>query len=395
VIQQARAPSGCWHRAGWVIQDPDTILQDAMIHVCKGRVTAVKTGRNTGQDPVVDHGSGVLMPALINAHTHLELGALKGRLPVGQGFATWVRHLIHLREKLSRKELETGILDGIGELLSTGCGAVGEISTLGLSRGPFLQSLLRGIWFREYIGNREKNGAPPEIPTDRESLAGHAPHTTAPDLLIALKQETGRFRLPFSIHLAESGDESEFIRSKAGRWADLLQTRGIDFSTWPLPAPSPVRYLHRLNVLDEKTLAVHLLQADHDDFRILSERGTSVAVCPRSNQRLHRQLPDLTGMFAGGLNICLGTDSPASCDSLSLFDEMAFTARHFPMLSPRTILEMATTNGARALGLEKTCGRLFPGSRADCLYLPLSATKPDDILGQIVTIPPDAPVERI
>jgi len=395
VIQAPDTSSGRWHRAGWIIQDPKTVLQNAMIHISAGRITAVKTGHQTGRDPVVDHGPGVILPALINVHTHLELGALKGKLSAGRGFADWVRRLIQLRENLSRTALDGGISDGIGELIRSGCGAVGEISTLGISRQPFLDSRLHGVWFREYIGNRSDEESLPELPANRESLAGHAPHTTGPDLLIALKQAANRLSRPFSIHLAESGDESDFIRTGTGPWADLLKTRKIDFSTWPLSARSPVHYLDRLNILDERTVAVHVLQADADDFQILARRGTSVAVCPRSNLRLHRQLPDLNRMDAAGLNICMGTDSLASCDSLSMFDEMAFTARSFPDLSLRSIFAMATTNAARALGMENTCGRIAPGYRTGCLYLPLSAASPKMLIEQIVHAPADHPIERV
>ncbi len=395
MIQPADNPASCWHRAGWVIQDPDTIFRNAAVHVHDGRISAVSTGRITGPEPVVDHGPGVILPALINAHTHLELGALKGRLPVDQGFAAWVRHLIDARKKLSRTALKSGISDGIRELLDTGCGTAGEISTLGLSRQPFLQSLLHGVWFREYIGNGKEKEIRPDITTSRESLAGHAPHTTAPDLLAMLAKQTERLGRPFSIHLAESTDEDDFIRTGKGPWADLLKSRGIDFSTWPLPAPGPVRYLDRLGALRKNTLAVHLLLADGDDFRILACRGASVAVCPRSNSRLHRRLPDLDRMGAAGLNICLGTDSLASCDSLSMFDEMAFAARHFPELSPRAIFAMVTVNAARALGLKNDCGRIGPTCRADCLYLPVSAASPQALMEQMINTPIHSPIERI
>ncbi|MEA3230326.1 MAG: amidohydrolase family protein [Thermodesulfobacteriota bacterium] len=375
-----------WHRAGWVITDPETIIRDGTIHVSNGRITAVKSGKAIGPDPVVDHGPGVLMPALINAHTHLELGALKEMLPRTAGFETWVRHLIKARAELRPEALLAGIQAGIDELIDTGCGAVGEIATLGLSKAPFFASILGGIWFEEHLGNIL--GDFPTIPNDpsgRTSLAGHAPHTTSPDLLAGLKRATMHRNKPFSIHLSESNQEVEFIQSGKGPWANLLREHKIDFSSWPLPARSPVDYLEQLNILDEKTLAVHLLQADLQDFETLTACRVSVAVCPRSNQRLHDRLPDLMRMHATGLNICLGTDSLASCDSLNMFDEMAYAAKRFSFLSPETILAMATTNGARALGLETEYGRLAPGYRFSSVYAPLTADRPETVLEKIIT----------
>ena len=382
----ATNPNDTWHRAGWVIADPETIIRDGIIHVSNGLIVAVKSGKTIGPDPVVDHGPGVLMPALINAHTHLELGALKGMLPHTEGFETWVRRLIKARAELTPEVLLAVIQAGIDELIDTGCGAVGEIATLGHSKDPFFASILGGVWFKEHLGNiPDELPAISNDPNGKTSFAGHAPHTTSPDLLAGLKRATRRRNSPFSIHLSESNQEVEFIQSGKGPWADLLRDRKIDFSSWPLPARSPVDYLERLNILDGKTLAVHLLQADSLDFETLTARRVSVAVCPRSNQRLHDRLPDLVRMRESGLNVCLGTDSLASCDSLNMFDEMAYAAKRFPFLSPETILAMATTNGARALGLETEYGRLSPGHRFSSVYMPLSAAKPETLLEKIVT----------
>ena len=332
---------------------------------------------------MIDHGPGVLMPALINAHTHLELGALKGKIPCSNGFESWVRHLLKARADLTSAAMMTGIWAGIEELETTGCGAIGEIATLGLSENPFFASTLGGIWFKEHLGDQLSSLSKGELIGARRSWAGHAPHTTSPALLAHLKNETRRHHRPFSIHLSESPQEVEFIQSAQGAWADFLTERRIDFSSWPLPSRSPVAYLDQLGLLDERTLAVHVLQADAQDFKILAEHNVAVIVCPRSNQRLHRQSPNITGMLEAGLRVCLGTDSLASCDSLNLFDEMAATARQFPGISPQTLLSMATIHGAASLGLKSQFGTLNPGDRFTAIYAPVAVTKPNLLLEYI------------
>lgn len=372
-----------WHKAGWVIQDPETIIRDGFVHVSRGRITSTNPHRPTGTEPVVDHGAGVLMPALVNAHTHLELSALKGKIPHCDGFEMWVRHLIEKRAGLDDEALLTGIQAGIDEVIQSGCGVVAEIATAGLSGSPFLTSQLNGIWFKEYLGHRPDE-CPLVLDSNNTSFAGHAPHTTAPSLLTELKRFTLQHDRPFSIHLSESDQEVEFIRSGKGPWAELLKERNIDFSNWPLPARSPVGYLDRLNIFDKKTLAVHLLQVDPHDIDILAKRGVSVAVCPRSNQRLHARQPAIPEMIAKGLNICLGTDSLASCESLSIFDEMAWISQNYPMLSSEQILSMATINGADALGLGTEYGRLAPGYQFSATYVPLKTTGSKTLLEGIV-----------
>ena len=189
---------------------------------------------------------------------------------------------------------------------------------------------------------------------------------------------------PLSIHLGESDDEQVFITTGRGAWADFLTERGIAFDGWPLPARGPVAYTDRLGLLDEGTLAVHLLHAGPKDFDILRRRGVHVCLCPRSNRNLHGRLPDLPGMLEAGLAPCLGTDSLAGTQSLDMFDEMAFCARAYADVAPEIILAMATRNGAAALGLGDHFGSLLPGSTAGFLYLDLTAATDAALLEQIV-----------
>ncbi|MBU1163820.1 MAG: amidohydrolase family protein, partial [Proteobacteria bacterium] len=195
---------------------------------------------------------------------------------------------------------------------------------------------------------------------------------------------TRKSNLPFSIHLAESEDEIEFLQTGKGKWAEFLSERRIDFSGWNLPVESPVKYLEDLGVLDENTMAVHLIHAEEKDFEILLRHNVSVCLCLRSNFNLHNMMPDLAGMFKAGIKPCLGTDSLASADSLSIFDEMAFVSKSFPSIPPAEILAMATVNGARALGFEDMFGSLTPGKRAAFVYAPVDVSSKSELLQALV-----------
>lgn len=371
------------HRAGWVMADPGHIYRNGFVQVAAGRIRAVGGGPPPPRaEETIDHGPGVLAPALVNAHTHLELGALKDRLPCQKGFKPWVAELIRQRAALSEQQIRDGIRRGLAELTAAGCAVIGEISTLGHSRDLLVESPLSGIHFLELLGN-----GPTELPRHQgtrggiqEALAAHAPHTTSPRLLKAVKAATREAGLPMSIHLAESHDEMEFITTAGGPWAAFLSERGIDFSDWGLPAASAVAHLDRLGLLDERTLVVHLLHAERQAFERLAERGVPVCICPRSNRTLHGRLPKLTAMLAAHLTVCLGTDSLASVASLNLWEEMQLVATGCPEISPAQILEMATLNGARALGLAPFFGALTPGRLPAMVYLPLAASSPEALL---------------
>jgi cytosine/adenosine deaminase-related metal-dependent hydrolase len=185
--------------------------------------------------------------------------------------------------------------------------------------------------------------------------------------------------------VAESSEEKEFVTSAGGKWADLLRNQGISFKDWGLPAPSPVRHLERLGVLDERTLAVHLVQAERNDLEILKQKGVRVCLCPRSNRNLLAELPDVRTMLDMGMRPALGTDSLASVSSLDLFAEMALLAREVPGVPPRAIIAMGTVNGARALHMEKEWGTLDPGRHAAILFIPVHASSVDSLLDMLVS----------
>ncbi len=377
------------HRAAWIMATPSKILPNGYVITAGHKIIAIGQGQPSECRKVIDHGPGVLMPGFVNAHTHLELGALKGRLPLGQGFQAWVEALIERRAALSDDALRRGVADGITELLDSGCAAAGEISSLGLSRALFLNSALTGVWFHEFLG---ADIDPSEAPKMRPaadgaagvSAAGHAPHTTSPTLLKKLKKYTRQNGCVFSIHIAESEDEIEFLQTGKGQWADFLRARGIDFSDWGLPYPSPLHYIDRLGLVDAHTILVHLIRESKAALERIAEQGAWVCLCPRSNQNLHQRLPDVAAMRRAGVKLCLGTDSLASVDSLSLLDEMAFLARAVPSLPPDALLAMATINGARALGVDQYLGSLEPGKQGRMVYVEIDAPNANRLMEMLV-----------
>ncbi|BCS95928.1 amidohydrolase [Desulfoluna limicola] len=353
------------HRARWVVVDADTVIEDGHLVAEKGMIVSVGHGSGPKGTPAEDHGDAALLPGFVNAHTHLELSALKGRVKSDAGFAAWVRDLLVVRGACPEKTLFQAARKAVGDAEAAGTLVFGEISTLGITRPLFDKKGAQGVWFQELLGAP----APLAMPTGSKdapwvSLAAHAPHTTAPEAIRGMKAlATGSGR-PFSIHLDESDAEREFITSGQGAWADFLTERSIDFSGWPVPADDPVSYLLNLGVVDENTLVVHLLQSGRRHFRRLAEKGATAACCVRSNLLLHGRAPDIEAMVAEGLTVALGTDSLASCDSLSIIDEMRAVATHAPGLSFAEIFRMATENGAKALGLGERFGRLVPGASA-------------------------------
>ncbi len=372
-----------FHRAKWVIRAPDRVIENGFVSVCKGRILDCGPWDGKVSDPLTDHGVGVLMPATVNGHTHLDLTPLGGKMHGPQGFLSWVKEIIRSKEHLGEEDIRKGLRDGVSMARNQGTALVGDHRSLPFSspnRGgrPVIYE------FREYLGSREDSPAWEEEKEGLFSLAAHAPHTTAPWLIRSLKQAAASRGRVFSIHVAESEEEASFIRSGCGPWAELLSARGVDFSRWRLPARSPLWHLDTLGVLDHLTLAVHLVQAGPEDLDLIARRGAHVCVCPRSNHRLVGKLPDVPAMLKHSIRPALGTDSLASVDSLSIFDEMTFLWKHMPSMGPEDILAMGTINGARALGMSEHFGTLDPGKAAVVLFVPADASSALGLLAAVV-----------
>jgi len=370
------------HRAGWIMVDAFTIIENGYLEVENGFIYSANKGRP--KEKCIDHGPGVLMPPLVNAHLHLELSALKNHLSFDRGFQSWVKMLLEKRDALGEDILIREAKISAHDLFEWGNLYVGDISTLGITRQIFEESALSGVFFHEFLGSDI-----PKVVTQKNdsvsfSVAGHAPHTSSPQLLKALKKRATSQNLPFSIHLAESDDESEFICDKKGSWADFMTMRGVDFSSWDIGSKTPVSYVSDMGLLDSSTLVVHLLNVSGKDMDLLARSNTKVCVCPRSNWNLHKKLPDIETMIQKGIQPALGTDSLASCDSLNVFDEMAFVQKKYPKLDPENIMAMGTINGAKALGLDHMTGTLSEGKKAQFLYLPLPGLNKNNILQKII-----------
>lgn len=370
------------HRAKWVMITPERIIENGWITVSGGRIAACGPGKLPGGTTVKDHGTGILMPPLVNAHTHLDLTLLEGIIHHEKGFLSWVQAIIRGKATLTDDDIMNGIRKGEDLLRESGCILAGDHRSFPLeipsSEKPVVQV------FHEFLG-AVSPGVIPGGSGGSASLAAHAPHTTSPALMRDLKQWCVNRNLVFSIHVAESPEEVEFITSSKGKWADFLESRGICFEEWGLPAPSPVRHLDLLGVLDSRTLAVHLVQVDRDDLALLAEKKVRVCICPRSNRRLLDQLPDVCAMLARGLRPALGTDSLASVSSLDLFDEMCFLAREVPGLSPAEILSMGTVNGARALGRDENMGTLEKGKQGTMLFLPVEGASGEGAIANLLS----------
>lgn len=359
------------HKAGWIMVEPGTWIENGEVTVFNGRIEAL--GKAVSRGGSLDHGPGVIMTSLINAHTHLSLSNLVGRIPPRLGFVEWVKKLIAERDDSHKDEIAAAAENAARTAKESGTGFLADVGPWKTGAQALERAGLDGMVFEEVLGNTEMFPVLPCVSNGiRFSYAGHALHTTAPGVLRKLKAHADRCNTPFSIHLAESEAEVEFLAGVRGSWADLLASRGVAYGSWDIRSERPMVRAQRLGLLSPGTLAVHALQVDSKEMSVMAETGVSLCVCPRSNLALHGRLPKIGAFLSAGLLPALGTDSLASVSSLSLFDEMAFVSENYPHIKPETILAMATTYGAQALG-RPDLGSVEPGSEARLIYVDVAA----------------------
>jgi cytosine/adenosine deaminase-related metal-dependent hydrolase len=382
-------PNHYLHRAPFVLpmsSDPavPAVIVDGAVLTENGRIVAVApfAELKDGNATLVEHEGRALLPPLVNCHAHLELSYLyrlgreEGGVAVG-GFSGWVRRLLPERAKpVDPEEVRVVAWQALANLYNGGCRAVADIGNDPVSRQLGENFKFPIFFFQEFLGLSPQftaaNSAAIAALADELTCTAHAPYSTDPSLIKQLKARAAKSGQLFPIHLAETAAETEFLAGGGGEFRDLLAPLGSTDPGFTPPGVSPVAYLDRLGVLDERTLAVHCTQVGEADIAILAARRTPVCLCPGSNRFLGVGIAPATAMHQAGIKLVMGTDSLASNPRLDLWGEMQQLAAEHPDLAPLAILAFATRNGAEILGLAGEMGSLAPGAASS--FLSVSVT---------------------
>jgi aminodeoxyfutalosine deaminase len=364
--------------AAWVLPIAGPPIEHATITVDDGRIVSVQPGLLPGA--LTSSVPCVVLPALVNAHTHLELSYLRGRIHRAPSFTEWVKPMLAARRTApDEDEVTIAAAAAITEAVNSGTGVFGDVSNA-LGAVPALRWSKRPARvFHELLGfnvsepeghvaaARARIAAEARLSHSEDlrfSLAPHAPYSVSPALFDAIRRDTTAHGEPTTVHVAESREEVQFLTDGSGPWRELLQSLGVWTDAWRPPDCSPIAYLQRLGFLNADTLIVHGVQCAGDDLARIRGVGAIVVSCPRSNLYVGAGAPPLADFYAAGVPVAFGTDSLASVDDLNLFSELAEARRLAPGISARRLLESATATGAKALGFGNDYGTIEPGKRA-------------------------------
>ena len=371
--------------ARWLWCGPGDLRPGGWVVMRGGRVEEIFARRPPGM-PARDLGSALLMPGLVNAHTHLELSFLAGLAAPQGDFVEWLLRLVALRPGHDQDQALALAIRAAGQAAQSGTVLAGDITNTGRARSAWLAAGVSAISFWEALG--PVRAEPPEEDLAWQgpllqglAMAAHAPYSVPAARLQALKQRARA--LPFCLHMAESQAEMELFagQGEQGRLLDqFLAARGLLRSQLGLIADRPLAHVLALGVVDGRTLLVHGVQLAGEELSALAQTGASLCVCPRSNLGLTGRLARVEKLASLGVNLALGTDSLASAPDLRLGAEMAVLHRQLPGLAPERILAMATLGGARALGQEQHFGRLAPGQSGHPAWVALPQVGKNEVL---------------
>lgn len=355
--------------ARYVAVDATTVLAPGeLVWDCRGRIVALRRARGPVDDVAV-------LPGLVNAHAHLQIGALP---TPERRFLPWLSLVMAQQASTTPAARRRAVAEAARALLAGGTVAVGEIDATGDSMAPLAQSLLRGRCYRELTGFHLEAAGARRLLAERAVraqpplLAGwspHAPYSASP----ALFRAAAATRRPLAIHCAEVPEEQEFLATGGGPFAALLQRLGRLPDDFRAPGLGAVRWLERLGALRPTTLLVHCQELERGDAARIAAAGAAIVVCPGTIDWFRRSPPPVPAWRRAGIPVALGTDSLASNVALSMPRELARARALWPGLRDRELLAMATAGGARALGL-RGAGALRRGGRADFVTVPARAS---------------------
>ncbi|HKC64216.1 MAG TPA: amidohydrolase family protein [Pyrinomonadaceae bacterium] len=385
--------------ARWVLPVASSPIEYGAVAVEGAQIVAVGTRDEVAsrftEATAEDFNDAAILPGLVNAHSHLELTAMRGYLEREEGdFFAWLKKVTVARmERMTPDDLYVSTAWGAIEAARAGVTCLGDASDAASSSMRAMRDVgLRGLVYQEAFGPnpadaqenfeklRDKVASLREYETElvRVGVSPHAPYTVSAPQLELIAVFALEENLPLMIHAAESKAEELFIMEGRGAFAEGLARRGIE---WYAPRISTIQYLARLGILRTRPLLAHCIRVDEADIETIKEADARIAHCPKSNAKLGHGRAPFAAFVKNGVRVGFGSDSVASNNACDILEEARFailTARasdskgeSLQMLNSELALRIATLGGAHALGLETQTGALTEGAQADIAIIAL------------------------
>lgn len=349
------------------------LIENGVVAITGNRITAVlpKDELPVGSQAktVIQADGMVVLPGLINAHSHLAMTLLRGFVE-DLDLMPWLAKVWKYELSiLDEDSIRVGSRLAIAEMLRAGITCAhdmywhySEVNNLAeelgfrLIGGPPITGI-GGIDYDDMIAQaRAELNRLKDFEYVYPIIQAHSTYTTTPQMMHAVREFKGQYNVPFTTHASENSWELKQIGDQYGK--------------------TPIELLREYDLLDENTVLAHCVKLRDDEIDLLKVTNTNVVHCPESNLKLGSGIARVADLLEAGVNVCLGTDGPASNNDLNLFGEIRTAAllqkgvnEDPKVLSTQEALEMITINGAKAYGIDKEIGSLEVGKKADVILL--------------------------
>ena len=359
-----------------LMDDAETVLNGAFVAVEGEKIASVGTERPAGAfDEEIDCKGNVLMPGLVNAHTHIPMTLLRGYAG-GHDLQTWLtQYIFPVEAKLDPRSIKAGTGLGLAEMIANGITSVADmymftdtIAETILEAGISANLCSGGMYFGasedfssdtnrdcQQLINRTENWHGAGNGQILADASIHGEYTSNVPLWKWMSEYAADHKLGMHVHVSETMSEHEDCKR---RWG----------------GSTPIQILERYGAWDTRAIAAHCVWTTEEDWEIMARKDVSCVHNPVSNLKLGSGVAWIPSMKKAGVNIAIGTDGVSSNNSTDLFQEMKFAATlpcgvtHDALaLSPYAVLRMATCDGAKALG--RHTGRIAPGYMADLILV--------------------------
>lgn len=352
------------------------VFERGFVGIKSGIITALgnRLPTDSSAETIIDAGGNIVMPGLINAHTHSPMSIYRG-MADDIALFDWLNNYIWPVEKEFVKEQNIALASelSISEMIKSGTTTFNDMYFYSdITAKAAKKSGIRAVLGEAVIDipdpvykisehhwkTTAENGKKHDLITT--SIVPHSPYSCSEDLLINVKKVSKDTGVLVHTHISETESEVEHIKRKYGM--------------------TPVEFLDRIKFLDSNTVAVHCVILTDSDIEILVKRKVKIVHCPQSNLKLASGIARVVDMVKAGLTVALGTDGPASNNTLDMFEEMKTACilqkgiqKNPTVLSAKEVVRMGTINGAVALGLDKITGSIETGKKADIIIVDTKA----------------------
>jgi cytosine/adenosine deaminase-related metal-dependent hydrolase len=402
-------------RAKFLMVDPETLIENGAVRVEGNKIT--QSGKfpltsKPSSNGILNLGDAMIIPGLVNPHTHLEGPATYGGTPPSgekhllppQSFTDWAEKVISMRLRMNSEDYKKSTLNGYDILTQNGVTMAGDHTHMAHTWSTHKTAKIRRVVFEEIVdlnpltAAQSFTGLAKRIKkiTDNDlvriGVAPHAPYSVSAELYKSLFNLAQKKKMPFSTHLSELKDENELMTKGTGKIRAYLKKIGRDNHYWRHPGTTSVQYMAKLGVLKAPAFFVHCNYLSNRDINLIAKAGVNVVFCPNSHNYFgHRNHP-FRKLLKKKVTIALGTDGLGSNADLSILSEMKYIQDNYSGMNTSQLFRMGITNGLKTLGADKKLGELKPGFLADLTVFPLrrNITPPERVRQNLIETAPKA-----